>query len=310
MVIFRRNRSTTSQILTIRCILEGVRAKNLEATILFVDFSEAFDSIHGGKMEQILLTYGLPKETATAIMMLYKNTKAKARSPDGDTDYFDVVAGVQQEDTLAPYIFIICLDYVLRTSIDKTKDNGFKLTKERSRRYPSQTITDANYADDIALRANTPAQAETLQQSLKRAAAGIDLYVNANKTEYMCFIQRSDISTLNGSSLKLVDKFAYLENSVSSTETDINTRLAKAWTAIDRLSVIWKSDLTDKIKRSFFQAAVVSILIYGCTTWTLTKRMEKMLDGNYTRMLRAILIKSRRQHPTKQQLYGYLLPIT
>ena len=73
--------------------------------------------------------------------------------------------------------------------------------------------------------------------------------------------------------------------------------------AIDRLSVIWKSDLTDKMKRSFFQAAIVSILLYGCTIWTLTKRMEKKLDSNCTRMLRAILNKSWRQHPTKQQLY-------
>ena len=84
----------------------------------------------------------------------------------------------------------------------------------------------------------------------------------------------------------------------------------KAWTAIDRLSVIWKSDLTDKIKRTFYQAAVVSILLYGCTTWTLTKHMEKKLDGNYTRMLRAILNKSWRLHPTKQQLYGNLSPIS
>ena len=68
--------------------------------------------------------------------------------------------------------------------------------------------------------------------------------------------------------------------------------LTKAWTVIDRLSIIWKSDLTDEMKRSFFQAAVVSILLYGCTTWTLTKRLEKKLDGNYTRMLRAILNKS------------------
>ena len=86
--------------------------------------------------------------------------------------------------------------------------------------------------------------------------------------------------------------------------------LAKACTAIDRLSVIWKLDPTDKMKRSFFQAAVVSILLYGCTTWTLTKRMEKELDNNYTRMLRAILSKSWRQHPTKQQLYGHLPLIT
>ena len=71
-----------------------------------------------------------------------------------------------------------------------------------------------------------------------------------------------------------------------------------------------KSDLTDKMKRSFFQAAVTSILLYGCTTWTLTKRLEKKLDGNYTRMLRAILNKSWQQHPTRHQLYGHLPPIT
>ena len=93
-------------------------------------------------------------------------------------------------------------------------------------------------------------------------------------------------------------------------EKDIETRLAKAWTAINRLSIIWKSDLTDKMKRSFFQAAVTSILLYGCTTWTLTKRLEKKLDGNYTRMLRAILNKSWRQHPTRHQLYSHLSPIT
>ena len=74
--------------------------------------------------------------------------------------------------------------------------------------------------------------------------------------------------------------------------------------------IIWKSDLTDKIKRSFFQAAVVSTLLYGCTTWTLTKRLEKKLDGNYTRMLLARLNKSRRQHPTRHQLYDHLPPIT
>ena len=188
---------------------------------------------------------------------------------------------------------------MLRTSIFKIKENGFELAKKRSRRYPAKTITDADYADDIALLANTPNQAETLLHSLEWAAAGIGLHVNAHKTEYMCYNQTGDISTLVGTSLKLEDKFNYLGSSVSSTEKDIDTRLTKAWTAIDRLSVIWKSDLTDKMKRSFFQAAVVSILLYGCTTWTLTKRLKKKLNGNYTRMLRAILNKSWRQHPTR-----------
>ena len=98
--------------------------------------------------------------------------------------------------------------------------------------------------------------------------------------------------------------------SVSSTEKDIDTRLTKAWTAIDRLSIIWKLDLTDKMKRSLYQAAVVSIQLYGCTTWTLTKRLEKKLDANYTRMLRVILNKSWQQYPTRHQLYDHLPPIT
>ena len=126
-----------------------------------------------------------------------------------------------------------------------------------------------------AILANTPNQVETLLHGLERAAAGISLHVNAHKTEYMCYNQIGDISTLDGSSLKLVEKFIYLGSSVSSTEKDIDTRLMKAWTAINNLWIIWKSEVTDEMKCTFFQAAVVSILLYGCTTWTLTNRLEK-----------------------------------
>ena len=143
-----------------------------------------------------------------------------------------------QGDALAPYLFIICLDYVLRMSIDKIKENDFKLTKERSRKYPQKTITDADYTDDIVLLANTSTQAKTLPHSLEWVAAGIGLHINVHKTEYMYFNQKGDIFTLSGSSRKLLDKFTYLGSSVSSNKTDIDMRLAKAWTAIDRLSVI------------------------------------------------------------------------
>ena len=142
---------------------------------------------------------------------------------------------------------------MLRTSIDLIKENGFKLAKERSKRYPAQAIMETDYADDIALLAYTSARGESLQHSLEQAAGSIGLPVNADKTEYMCFNQRGDIFTLKGGPLKLVDKFTYLGSSVSSTEKDM--RLAKVWIAIHRLSVIWKSDLTDKLKCSFFQSS-------------------------------------------------------
>ncbi len=89
--------------MTICRILEGVYAKNLKATLLFVDFSQAFDPIHRWMMEQILLPYGLPKKkTIAAIMMQYKNTKIKDRPQEGETEYVDIAEGVLKGDTYAP----------------------------------------------------------------------------------------------------------------------------------------------------------------------------------------------------------------
>ena len=124
----------------------------------------------------------------------------------------------------------------------------------------------------------TPTQAESQQHSLYQAACGTGLHVNANKTEYMCFTQKGNTFTPS-CSLKLV----------SSPNNDINMHRAKSWTAINRFSIILKSEVSNKIKLNCFQAALGSIIQRGYTTWTLTKRMGTMQDGNYTRMLRAIL---------------------
>ena len=147
----------------------------------------------------------------------------KVRSPDGDAEYFNIVAGVLQEDTLAPCLFIICRNYVLRTSIDKIRENGFELTKKRSRRYPAKTIADADYADDIAILANT---LNPLLHSLKRATTGIGLHVNAHKTEYMCFNQAGDISTLEGTS-ETGRQIHLPRKQCLVNQKDIDTRLMK-----------------------------------------------------------------------------------
>ena len=115
--------------------MEGIKSKNLPATLLFIDFSKAFDSIHRGKMKEILSAYGIPKETEDAIMIMYQDTQSMVRSPDGDTDFFDISAGVLQGDTLAPNIFIICLDYVLRKALDKNKTEEQMLPNYESNRY-------------------------------------------------------------------------------------------------------------------------------------------------------------------------------
>ena len=211
-------------------------------------------------MKQILLAYGIPKETIAAITILYRNTKVKVRCPVGDTDYFDIVAGVLQGDTLDPYFFIICLDYVLRASIDKIKENGF-LTKKKKQKIPrknnylrrwhsnSYKYTYPNWKNYCILWNEPPLALASMSMHTKRNTCALIKLV-----------------TFPHEAVALWNKFTYLGNSVSSTEKYIDMRLTKAWTAMDKLLVIWKSDLTDKMKHSFFQAAVVSILLYGCTT--------------------------------------------
>ena len=139
----------------------------------------------------------------------------------------------------------------------------------------------------------------------------------------MRFNQRVDISALNGGSLKLVDKFTYLRNSILSTENGINTRLENAWTAINWLSVEWKLVLSDKIKRNFFQAVVMSILLYGCTPLTLTKvnrektsqelykdaksYIEQLLEATSHKTAAARLPTSHLKNWTKKTWWGHCL---
>ena len=143
------------------------------------------------------------------------------------------------------------------------KDNSFKLANERNRRYPAQKITDGDCTYDIVLLAPElkPYPSWNPSTSSGKSSCWHKPPCQYSQNGCMCFNQRGEICTLNDRSLKFVDKFTYLGSSVSSTDSDINTRLAKERTARDSLLVIWKSDLADKIKYSFFKEAVVSILI-------------------------------------------------
>ena len=109
-----------------------MKQKQLPAVIIFVDFPKAFDSIDQSKMERILEAYGIPVEIIKAIMKLHKNTQAFLRSPDGDTEFFDIVAEVLQGDTLAPCLFNIVLDCVLR-NVDQNKNLCFPLRNQLSK---------------------------------------------------------------------------------------------------------------------------------------------------------------------------------
>ena len=145
---FRPGRSTTAQVLALRCIIEGVEKKNLSAVMVFVDFCKAFDSISHSRMFAILKAYDIPENLVSAIRLTYEKLKAKVSSPDGDSDFFKISAGVMQGDTLAPFLFVIVLDYAMRKAIQgKEEELGFTLHPRKSRPVAAQSICDLDFAD-------------------------------------------------------------------------------------------------------------------------------------------------------------------
>ena len=308
---FRSNRSTTAQILALRRIKEGIKAKNLTAVMTFVDFSKAFDSIHRGKLMKILHAYGVPEPVVSAIQVLYTDTFAKVLTPDGDTEEFEILAGVLQGDTLAPFLFTIALDYALRIATRDETEVGFTLQRARSKRHPAKTLCDTDYADDLALLSNTLEEAQLFLIRLEVAVAQIGLHVNEDKTKYMTFNHHDGfLITLAGNDLDKVDDFKYLGSWIASSEKDINTRIGQAWSALSKMKVIWKSVMKKKLKVNLFRTTVETVLLYGSSTWTLTKELARKIDGTYTRMLREVLNVSWKMHITNKELYGDLPPIT
>ena len=146
---------------------------------------------------------------------------------------------------------------------------GFTLKQRQSRRHPSTTLTDTDFADDIALLSDNIADAEHLLHRVEQAAKEVGLTINNQKTDYMMYNHpQASLKDINGTTLKQVTNFQYLGSWVDSTKKDIDVRIGKAWTACSKLSNIWRSDLSRDLKINFFKAAVESVLLYGSEGWT------------------------------------------
>ena len=265
-------------------------------------------------MFDILSLYGIPPKIINAIKLLYTDTISSVQTPDGETDTFPVLTGILQGDTLAPFLFIIVIDYIMRVSVDKISHCGFLLERRLGSRNPATHVTDADFADDIALISSKIEDAQKLLTALESAANCTGLYLNDSKTEFLTLNIDDplvNIKTLSGTFLKKVFDYTYLGFHISSSEKDYKIRKALTWSACNKLHRIWSSRfLTNKLKVKVLKTCIEPILLYGSETWTLTKKQEKQLDGTYTRLLRRIKNLSWRDHPTKATIYGSLKPIS
>ena len=249
---------------------------------MFVDFSKAFDSVNRKAMLHILLNYGIPEEIVNAIAIMYDNPSSFVQTLDGSTKEFFTTTEILQGDTLAPYLFAIVVDYLLRQSIDTLKSKGIDIMPSKTSREKDKYLTDLDYADDIALTAMLLQDAQDLLSSLEDASAKVGLFLNAKKTEYMSINGNegpASILSRDGTQLKEVTDFKYLGSFVADSKKDFLTRKAQAWKACNKLHIIWQSNISRKTKLDFFRACVESILLYGSETWTVKKDLQDRLDG-------------------------------
>ena len=302
---FRPGRGTREHILALRRIIEEAINHQLPCVISFIDFSKAFDSIFRSHLPNILASYGIPVTIIKAIMSLYMNTKAKVMTPEGITLEFLTNLGILQGDVLAPLIFIIVLDFILRLAIGPR--DGFKVGTDH--------IADFDFADDIATVTDSIAENTRLCQSISDIAAQYGLLINIDKTKYMFYniprpVPSEERVFVNGKALEEVSDFKYLGSYIASTSRDINIRKGLAWKALQSLDAFWKSNMSRKIKTKIFRTAVEPVLLYGAETWTLKKADTRALDGTYTRMLRRVFGISWKSHTPNAVLYGSIPPVT
>ena len=310
---FRRGRSTLSQILCLRRLIEESNMSKIDLALVFVDFSKAFDSVDRSKMFEILRLYGIPEGIVAAIKVMYTDNSSTVMTTDGETQAFPTLAGILQGDTLAPFLFIMVVDYIMRVSVDTITEKGYLLHPRRGSRQPAEYLTDTDFADDIALISQSLEHAQDLLQSLEQASNGVGLYLNETKTECLnrC-LSNADlvVKTLNGASLKMVEDYVYLGSYISSSEKDFSVRKGMAWSACNDMYKIWTSQLPRRIKIEIFRATIEPILLYGSETWTLSRKLEKRLDGTYTRLLMRAQNISWGRHASVSDIYGNLLHVS
>ena len=278
---FRPGRSCAQQIHILRRVMEGFNEYQLPLTVTFVDFKKAFDSINRSVMFAVLRHYGIPQTLVNAIQVLYTNSSSAVMVDGGISEPFDVTTGVLQGDVLAPFLFIILVDYLLNKA--SGPDSGVVTCPRQSRRYPAKVLNDLDFADDIALLESSMPRAQSQLTRTADAAADLGLIISAPKTEYMTInCQPQPPLQVYGNPINHVTNFRYLGSMMGSSASDLKRRKALAWTAFWKLEHLWKSPtipISTKVK--LFDTTCVTVLLYGCESWVISKDMENQFIWNF-----------------------------
>lgn len=283
---FLPGRSCPEHIFALRQIFEQSNEWNTGIYANFIDFEKAFDSIHRDSLWQILRHYGIPKKIVDIIKMLYIDFSAQVICGNELTDSFGVETGVKQGCVLSPLLFLIGIDWIMRQTTAGTT-RGIRLTLFRG-------LEDLDFADDIVLLSQRQTDMQEKTTSLVEKAQSVGLRVSKKKTKHMRVNTKSvEPIQLKDQIIEDVDNFTYLGSNIATDgdiEIELRTRIGKANHAFSLLHKTWKSkSIKLPTKMKIFKSNVLSILLYGCESWKMTKDIAKKLDTFHRKCLRKIL---------------------
>lgn len=306
---FRAERGCTEHIMSLAMLCDLARKHtNFPLYAVFVDFSKAFDSVHWQVIEQVLRSWGVPDVLVCSIMRVMRGHTVRVRC-DGvvSADEIDVCLGVLQGDTLAPFLFVVCLDAVLKCLRPK-KGLSFGPTDLETDRHAA--LTTLGFADDLSLLSSSIQGLQHNFTVLERCALSIGLRLNlgAGKTERFNLADTVDptpLLTSKGEIIPIVKHYKYLGVFATDQYHDWSVRQGKCWAALKSLKGVWESNISAEIKRALFYALIEPICTYGITAWPLTRKFEDVIDGCVGRMLRYALglapaYASRHDWPTEK----------
>nr|KAG5687299.1 hypothetical protein BaRGS_016900 [Batillaria attramentaria] len=243
---FRRNRSCADQIASLRIIVEQSLEWNSPLYINFIDYEKAFDSL---------------------------------------SESFEVKTGVRQGCLLSPFLFLLVIDWIMKTTTAGRK-NGIQWTLWTQ-------LDDLDFADDLALLSHSHSQMQDKTTCLEATSAGTGLKINRKKTELMKINTTANTPvTVGGEPIREVESFVYLGSVVDGqggTDRDVTARIGKARAAMVMLKNVWASKVVSiRTKLRIFNSNVKSVLLYGCETWRTTKTMQQKIQTFLNTCLRRI----------------------
>lgn len=285
---YRENRSTLHHILALQQLIHrSVKAKDSPLYAVFCDFSKCFDSVHRDKLSAVLDRYGVPQRLSSFVLRSMDQQHLAVKFAGNTPTAFDISPrfGVMQGCTLAPFLFVLVMDVILRTL---QQQQGVLLS---GRDY----LAALAYADDVILLAQTPGNAQRLTDQFKYASSyfGFSMNPGIDKTTSMVFGNGPKTPiTLDRTALPYCDSYKYLGSMITPAadwKIDFAKRKKQAWCLVRRFKDIWVSVVPPDTKRRLFHALIVPVLMYAAPAYPAIKTMRYTLHVACNALLRRAL---------------------